>query len=369
MRLFFDLVAPIYRWLTNNPMWVGSLSETARHLPPSGGRLRLLDIGCGHGNSSREFIRLRPDVDVTGLDFSIPMLRMARRLSIQIPLDRLSYTQGDALRLPFPERHFDAINAHSLYYMLGNETNQRAFLAECMRVLRPGGRLILLDPAKDGAPFSVIRRPYPLRVKAAVLSWHAVAGTHARYTIPEMAERLKQAGYTRILTERATDGYGVLSRGENPYPAQTSTPARIGVAVDSPVSTLVTEPAAAIDQIRGSAVFVLIQQTPDRPGWQSDSEPVRWDALLADQGDAPDSEPALIAFSSLPNAVAFMQKAVMGSNAPRISKIGKYPKHELAQWGLPVLLNPDYTSLIDIKYRLGAHTLTVNPSRAITGQE
>lgn len=373
-RFFFDAVSPIYRWLTNNPMWIGSLSEAMRHFPPSGARLRLLDIGCGHGNSSRHFVNVRPEIDVIGLDFSVGMLNMARRMSAAIPLSRLAFLRGDATCLPFPNAAFDAVTAHSLYYMLADEPQKSAFLAECRRVLRPGGRLILLDPLQRPFPFDVLRKRYPIRIQAAVLSWHAVSLAHTRYTAADMLARLQTAGFARVLTEAATDGYGVLSRGEKPYSADLSTPDRITVATESVSneSNPVT-PEHATEQIRGTSIFVLIRQTPDRAGWNTvdPAVPIRHEALLASQVAGHDAQaaPCLIGFSSLPNAVAFMQGAVVAPDAPRITKIAKFPKGELVRWGLPLLLNPKFGPFRLTRYRIAESTLTVDIKNAVRGEE
>lgn len=95
---------------------------------------RVLDIGAGVGELAR---RVAPRArHVTALDFSAPMLAQARREAANIAL-----TCADAHALPFPPAAFDvALAAFCL-----NETEPAAALAEARRVLRPGGRLALLE--------------------------------------------------------------------------------------------------------------------------------------------------------------------------------------------------------------------------------
>jgi demethylmenaquinone methyltransferase/2-methoxy-6-polyprenyl-1,4-benzoquinol methylase len=93
---------------------------------------RVLDLACGTGDLCRmlDAARLRP----VGVDFSLGMLHMART---DAPLVR-----ADALHMPFPARAFDGLTCG---FALRNFSALPPTFAECARVLRPGGRLALLD--------------------------------------------------------------------------------------------------------------------------------------------------------------------------------------------------------------------------------
>jgi len=71
-----------------------------------GGRARLLDLCCGTGDIG--FLAEKMGAGVTGLDFTLPMLAVARRRK-RSSGGRIRFAQGDALSLPFPEASFDAI--------------------------------------------------------------------------------------------------------------------------------------------------------------------------------------------------------------------------------------------------------------------
>lgn len=215
-RFAFDQTKWFYRWLTNTPLWQDSLYEMARHFPPSAADLRVLDVGCGPGNSALHFLERRSDLRIVGLDFSAGMLQIARQSARNAnQTDRTDWAQADATRLPFPDSSLDAITGHSVFYMLADRA---AFLQESMRVLRPGGRLILLDPAARPylqAIFTHWRRPH---AALSLLIWHSFSQLHQRFTLAQMADYLTGAGFAHVLTERAVEGYGILSRGEKPYP-------------------------------------------------------------------------------------------------------------------------------------------------------
>src|SRR5215213_5782045 len=78
-RFLFDRLAWLYVWLTNNALWRSSIQEMARHFPPSAAELRVLDAGCGPGNSALQLLEYRPDLKIVGLDSVPVMLKRARQ--------------------------------------------------------------------------------------------------------------------------------------------------------------------------------------------------------------------------------------------------------------------------------------------------
>jgi SAM-dependent methyltransferase len=105
---------------------------------------RVLDVGCGPGNFTRDFARAAGDGEVVGLDASRTMLEAAVRHGGP---PNLSYVRGDAHRLPFPDRAFDAVCCFAALYLI--EEPMRA-IDEIVRVLAPGGRVALLASCNRG---------------------------------------------------------------------------------------------------------------------------------------------------------------------------------------------------------------------------
>lgn len=98
----------------------------------------VLDIGAGNGIMAREILDVvGPSGAVTGIDAAAPMVAMARALC-----PGGNFAQGDAANLPFKDASFDAVTAAQLVCFLPEP--DRA-LAEMRRVLRPGGRAVILD--------------------------------------------------------------------------------------------------------------------------------------------------------------------------------------------------------------------------------
>lgn len=97
-----------------------------------------LDIACGSGRLASELLRrVGGSGLVVGLDFSREMLRIA---ATEQPAVRL--VRGDALALPFPDAGFDAL---TMAFGLRNLADPAGGLREMLRVLRPGGRAVVLE--------------------------------------------------------------------------------------------------------------------------------------------------------------------------------------------------------------------------------
>jgi demethylmenaquinone methyltransferase / 2-methoxy-6-polyprenyl-1,4-benzoquinol methylase len=141
VRSMFDAIAPRYD-LVNRVMTfrmdVGWRRRTIRELSlPRGSRV--LDLACGTGDFCREL--KKRDLVPIGVDFSWGMLAAART---DAPL-----VQGDALCLPAPERSIDGVTCG---FALRNFVELEPFFAELARVVRPGGRIALLEVAEPANP-------------------------------------------------------------------------------------------------------------------------------------------------------------------------------------------------------------------------
>ena len=123
--------------------WAGYVRETlgllADHAAIGPGE-RVLDVGCGTGAFARRLVDANPAQSVTGADVSAGMLAEARRKLGDAP--NVRFVEARAEALPFPDGAFEVVvSASALHYA----RRPGAALAEIARVLRPGGRAVVLD--------------------------------------------------------------------------------------------------------------------------------------------------------------------------------------------------------------------------------
>jgi demethylmenaquinone methyltransferase/2-methoxy-6-polyprenyl-1,4-benzoquinol methylase len=115
---------------------------------------RVLDVAGGSGDLARAFARrVGPTGEVWLTDVNAAMLAVGRDRLLDAGL-ALPLAQCDAERLPFPRAHFDCV---SVAFGLRNMTRKDRALAEMTRVLKPGGRLLVLEFSKVWRP---LEKPY-----------------------------------------------------------------------------------------------------------------------------------------------------------------------------------------------------------------
>lgn len=140
------------------------------------GQERVLDVGAGPGATAFAFAPRA--AEVVALDLTPEMLEAGRRQAAASGATNVRFERGDAASLPFPAASFDVVaTRHSAHHFAAPER----FAAEAVRVLRPGGRLLLLDSVapEDHAQdtflnaFEVLRDPSHVR-DHRVSQWCAI---------------------------------------------------------------------------------------------------------------------------------------------------------------------------------------------------
>jgi SAM-dependent methyltransferase len=102
---------------------------------------RILDIGCGGGQLAIDLKKTRGDLAVTGVDLSINQIRRARARSARASED-VSFIQASALDLPFSDGSFDLVCSVDC---LKHWPDMMRGLGECIRLIRPGGMLLITE--------------------------------------------------------------------------------------------------------------------------------------------------------------------------------------------------------------------------------
>lgn len=170
---------------------------------------RLLDLGAGTGDLSREALRQQPGVLPLAADFTLAMMQAGKNRTTA----NVQWSAADALQLPFPDNSFDAIVSG---FLLRNVTDLQQALSEQLRVLKPGGTWVSLDTTR---PERNIFYPFVhlyLRWGIPLLGW-LLTGQRKAYTyLPatterflraeELAVRLAIAGFAHIGFQRRNFG-------------------------------------------------------------------------------------------------------------------------------------------------------------------
>jgi demethylmenaquinone methyltransferase/2-methoxy-6-polyprenyl-1,4-benzoquinol methylase len=184
----------------------------------------VLDVACGTGAIAAELVR-RYGCSVTGLDRSGEMLAEARRRLAAAGLgDRVRLERGLAEALPFPDASFDHLTGG---YLLRYVADPAATIAELARVVRPGGRVALLDFGVP--PNALVRAAWRLYVGIGLPTlgrlvspgWHEVGVVlrrsipefYARFPLEEQLEAWRAAGLVDVRARRMSLGGGVVVRG------------------------------------------------------------------------------------------------------------------------------------------------------------
>ena len=128
---------------------------------PADGRVaRVLDLACAVGQSTTAFKRRHPGAEVTGIDYSAPMLRVAHRRAAMLGED-VTFAQRLIEDTRYPDAHFDVCFAFIVFHELPQRI-VRDTVREAARVTRPGGLFAVYDfnPTRAMSPFQRHHRDF-----------------------------------------------------------------------------------------------------------------------------------------------------------------------------------------------------------------
>ncbi len=190
--------------------WRHRALRLLRRSPPA----RLLDVATGTADFALLAARRLPQTHVTGVDLSENMLALGRAKVAAAKLDaRIALQTGDGLALDFPDASFDAVTAA---FGVRNFENLAAGFREMRRVLKPGGRVVVLELSEpERFPARPLYRFYLRRVIPAVgrlLTGHAREYLYLPASIEQvpqgeaMLALLRAAGFTACRRETYTFG-------------------------------------------------------------------------------------------------------------------------------------------------------------------
>lgn len=146
----FDNIAPSYDFLNHllsvniDKLWRRKATKLLRPLNPQS----ILDVATGTGDFAIELMKLKPK-EIVGVDISEGMLEVGRKKMKERNLSAIiSLQKADSEQLPFTDNRFDAV---TVAFGVRNFENLRAGLQEMHRVIKPGGKAVILEFSKPTA--------------------------------------------------------------------------------------------------------------------------------------------------------------------------------------------------------------------------
>jgi demethylmenaquinone methyltransferase/2-methoxy-6-polyprenyl-1,4-benzoquinol methylase len=225
----FDAIAPRYDFLNHflsagiDRRWRAAAIKSLQLT----GRETMLDVCCGTADVALEARRGGPSgppppaARVVGIDFSGAMLGLGRqKVGVARESGRIALIRGDAMRLPIASRSADAV---TIAFGIRNVERPEAACAELVRVLRPGGRLAILEfgiPRVPGIkPLYLWYFTHVLPRVGRAISGHGAAYTYLPASVgtfappSEFVGTLRAAGFTDVRADPLTFGIVYLYTG------------------------------------------------------------------------------------------------------------------------------------------------------------
>ena len=199
-----------------------SAMVTALGVPKGARGFRLLDVAGGTGDIGfRALARGGEGVSVTAFDINGAMLDVGRRRAVEKKLDgRMEFVEGNAESLPFPDKSFDAV---TIAFGIRNVPRVDVALSEMRRVLKTGGRALVLEFSKVDVPgldrvydafsFNVIPRLGQM-VAGDAESYRYLVESIRRFPDAEtFADMMRAAGFEQVEATPMTGGIACLHSG------------------------------------------------------------------------------------------------------------------------------------------------------------
>jgi demethylmenaquinone methyltransferase / 2-methoxy-6-polyprenyl-1,4-benzoquinol methylase len=220
----FSVIGPRYDLLNHVlslGLDIGWRKEVAQE---TGGiqRQSILDVCTGTGDMAFELCRFwKGMVHIEGIDFSRDLLERARKKSIESNLDHaVTFREGNAEMLPYPDGQFDAI---TITFGLRNINNRLKALKEFYRVAKPGACFVCLEFSQPGNPFfSAGYSLYLIKIVPLVSRLFGSDPAAYRYlgnTIkdfpapPDLANLITSAGWNNVSYKTLSGGIVAVHKG------------------------------------------------------------------------------------------------------------------------------------------------------------
>lgn len=189
-------------------------------IPPNG---KVLDLATGTGDIAFEALKSTPSAQVVGADFALPMMYVGQRNANYG--QKIEWAGADALQLPFTDDTFDAVTSG---YLVRNVIDIHQTLREQLRILKRGGRIVILDtsppPNNLLRPFILFHLKYVIPTLGRLISGKAAAdayeylpeSTQSFKTPEELAAIMREVGIENVQYKMFMFGTMAVHWGSKP---------------------------------------------------------------------------------------------------------------------------------------------------------
>jgi demethylmenaquinone methyltransferase / 2-methoxy-6-polyprenyl-1,4-benzoquinol methylase len=183
---------------------------------------RVMDLCTGTGDLAVRLAKITNGiVEITGYDYSQPMLDLAAKKALKAGTENIRFIQGDAAAMPFEDNYFDSIGIAFAFRNLTFKNHDTArFLKEIHRVLKPGGRFVIIESSQPKwgwlkVLFRMWTRYFVYPV-GGLLSGNRGAYKYLSYSVihyykpGEICDLLKGYGFSDVSYRQLTGGVSAL---------------------------------------------------------------------------------------------------------------------------------------------------------------
>ncbi len=172
---------------------------------------QVLDLCTGSGDLAMHLHkRAAPGTVISALDYSGPMLEVARKKAIKRNAQRINFLLGDAANMPFENHCFDVIGiAFAFRNLTFRNPDKNLFLDEIFRILKPGGKFVVVETSQPSNPF--LKNLFHLYMRRITVplggmlsgqrhAYHYLAHSAIHFYSPaELIDMMKHAGFDLVL--------------------------------------------------------------------------------------------------------------------------------------------------------------------------
>jgi demethylmenaquinone methyltransferase/2-methoxy-6-polyprenyl-1,4-benzoquinol methylase len=193
----YDLINRLFTWRLDE-RWRKKAAGFCFENQPK----KVMDLCTGTGDLAIRFAKMTENgAEIIGYDYSQPMLDIAAKKALKKGRHEILFIRGDAAEMPYPDGYFDSIGiAFAFRNLTYKNSDSKKFLAEIYRVIKPGGRFVIVESSQPKNPvWRFFFRIYTKTMVFYIGSWISGNKTAYRYLANSVTDYFKPEEVTALL--------------------------------------------------------------------------------------------------------------------------------------------------------------------------